>query len=271
MINLQVNKQAFTANVSRTIDPVVLAGIQKSLQEKADRHCNNDSIECKFIAAAAQSKIDVERYILMNEYAQTLTKLGVEYGNNFKKFLEKHNDIIEFKPNAPYNAPAIRVKGYTFKREDFLEQTFNQADKVYIDTCALMEVSIETFFEVANPILKKCKKKIAISAAVVSELRKNARILDPEKQNKAEKALKVIYSDKNETEISSDLDDNESFADSELQIIFMKNRTRYKMLLITRDSSLACDILRLNKNKSVHGKRCMAYWIDNRGDISKFT
>jgi translation initiation factor IF-2 len=208
----------------------------------------SSSMKCKFIAAAEQSKIDSDGYILINEFAQTLKKLDVNWDkfSNFKNFLEFHESIIEFKPDTPYYALAIRVKNESAKTKlekqensqleiqtiensciedkskqkkpvsftanvskdvdpaileriqksqrekalreqsktlsiktnhiknksitekseqvNSLEQILKEADKIYMDTCVLMETPVEEFFEKANPILRTKKKEILHTA-----------------------------------------------------------------------------------------------------------
>jgi predicted nucleic acid-binding protein len=258
----------------------------------------SNSIKDIFIEAAKQSKIDADGYILINEFAQTLKKLGVNWDefSNFKKFLESHKSIIEFKPDTLYYAPAIKVKdelatqklvkqeksqsethsikinniknkSITEKSEqvDSLEQIIKSTDKIYMDTCVLMETPVEEFFEKANPILRAQKKEIIISTKVYKELRENARNpdhKDPEKQNRAKKGLNVLSSSENEIRIDGENDDGKRIADNIFLAIFSIHRNEHKMLLITCDFCLAEDILNLNKSKSVRGKKCMVYWID---------
>jgi hypothetical protein len=239
----------------------------------------NNNIKDKFIAAAKQSKINPEGYILMSEFAQTLRKHGAKWDGSFENFLKIHSDYIEFKPNTQRGSEAIKVKiilentsidlpKISGKSEQSnLEQILKNADKIYMDTCVLMETPVEEFFEKANSILKTEKKEIIISTKVDKELRKNAKNSDqkdPEKQNRAKKALNVLSSPENEVRMDGEDDDGKRIADQIFQTIFVKYRNEYKMLLITCDSKSAKDILNLNDSESVSGKKCMVYWIDRR-------
>jgi len=235
---------------------------------------NNNNINDKFIKAATQSKTDSEGYILMNEFAKTLKDLGIEWNKNsgFKKFLENYNDIIEFKPNTNHGAPAIRIKPKAPKKDVFSEQKIKEADKIYIDTCSLMEKPIEKFFENINPILKEYNKKIIVLYNVELELKKIAKSgkYEPEKQKKAEIALEVLNPYANEIDISIEENDNKKTADQVFEIIFARHRNEYKILLITEDFNLSNEILNRNKDKAVRGKKCEVCRINDNGYLREF-
>jgi len=226
----------------------------------------NDNIYDKFIKAAEQSKPDSDGYILMNEFAIKCKSLGVEWNGKFKYFLENYKDIIEFKSDTTFNAPAIRIKPKTPEKTNFLEQKIEEADKIYIDTCSLMETPIEKFFEKANPILKKYNKKIIVLSVVIRELKKitNSEKYELEKRIKAKAALKEL-NPINEIEQSNEEDDNEIKADHAFKIIFERYRKNNKMLLITQDSPLSNEILNTNKSRAVPGKKCVVCRIDDEG------
>jgi len=249
----------------------------------------NNNIYDKFIQAAKQSKIDSEGYILMSEFSPTCRGLGIEWDrdNGFKKFLENYKDFIEFKPNVPFNKAAVRIKPKTSEKPkpefleqklkepynnpqtpekfNFLEQKIKEADKIYIDTCSLMETPIEKFFEKANPILKKYNKKMIVLSVVVMELKKivNSEKYELEKRIKAKNALKEL-NPINEIEFSNEEYDYEK-ADPVFKIIFEINRIKYKMLLITQDSPLSNEILYAGKSKSAPGEKCVVCRINDDG------
>jgi hypothetical protein len=229
----------------------------------------NNNINGKFIKAATQSKTDTDGYILMNEYALTLKSLGVEWDRDkgFKRFLENHKDVIEFKPDTSFNAPAIRIIMKTFEKDDFTEQKLKEADKIYLDTCALIETPIEKFFEKINPILKKYDKKIIVLLTVETELKKIAKSgkYELEKQAKAKNALDLLFPEMNEIEMSGEECDNGKIADQIFKIIFEKHRDKNKMLLISQDSKLSNEILNMNNSEAVRGKKCVVCRINDDG------
>jgi len=230
----------------------------------------SDDIYDKLVKAAEpeHSKIDQDGYILMNEFAQTCKSLGIGWDRDagFKKFLENHNNIIEFKPNTPFNAPAIRIIPKISEKTIFLEQKLKDVDKIYIDTCSLMETPIEKFFEKANPILKKYNKKIIVLSVVIRELKKitNSEKYELEKRIKAKAALKEL-NPINEIELSNEEDDNEIKADHAFKIIFERYRKNNKMLLITQDSPLSNEILNTNNSRAVPGKKCVVCRVNDEG------
>ncbi|MDR2582231.1 MAG: hypothetical protein LBC75_01980 [Fibromonadaceae bacterium] len=226
----------------------------------------NDNIYDKFIKAAEQNKPDSDGYILMNEFAIKCKSLGVEWNGKFKYFLENYKDIIEFKSDTTFNAPAIRIKPNTSEKTNFLDQKIKEADKIYIDTCSLMETPIEKFFEKANPILKKYNKKIIVLSVVIRELKKitDSEKYELEKRIKAKNALKEL-NPINEIELSNEEDSNEELADQVFMIYFQKYRREYKMLLISQDSPLSNEILRMNNNKAVRGEKCVVCRINGEG------
>jgi len=251
----------------------------------------NDDIRNKFIEAAKQSKRDDEGYILMNEFSLTLKDMNVKWEGGFKNFLKNYSDIIEFKPDTPTHAQAIRVKGVLGSNSidspkksteinkpieagkptevDILEKVLNDADKIYMDTCALMENPWEKFFEKANPILKKHNKKVIILTAVVAELRRNAENSDSEMQSKVENALKVLIA-KDEITVIGEEGDDERIADQAFKVTFEKYRHRHKMLLISQDHNLSKEILNLNNSEALRGKKCMVCKIDDEGYLKHF-
>jgi len=232
----------------------------------------NNNIYDKFIKAAEQSKTDSDGYILMNEFAIKCKSLGIEWNGKFKYFLENYKDIVEFKPDTLHNAPAIRIKPKTSEKTELLEQKIKEADKIYIDTCSLMETPIEKFFEKVNPILKKCNKRIIVLSVVVRELKKivDSDKYELEKRIKAKTALKEL-NPINEIEQRNEEYDNEEKADHVFKIIFERDRIKYKMLLITQDSPLSNEILDASKSKSAPGEKCIVCRIDNEGYLCDVT
>jgi len=142
-----------------------------------------------------------------------------------------------------------------------------KADKIYIDTCSLMETPFEKFFEKANPILRNYNKKLIVPSVVVNELRKIADSKDPEKQGKAKTAINVLDTIMSEIELSNEEDDNEKIADQVFKIIFERYRNKCKMLLITQDLVLSDEILSINNSQAVHGEKCVVYRINDDGEL----
>ena len=248
----------FTADTSKVIDPAVLARIQKSKQEKAAMRMsyrrNGFGTTLKDISSANTPTHAIKHCIKCNEEleidAQFCSECGIEQ---------------TIKSNIIPKISETSEKSY------FLEQKLSEADKIYIDTCSLMETPIEKFFEKVNPILKKYNKKIIVILAVELELKKLATSKDEEKQIKAKKVLdNVLYPTINEIKITSSGINDEGMADSAFKSIFEGHRPDNKMLLISQDFDLSKEILEMNNSKAVFGKKCEVCKIDKDGYLKPF-
>jgi hypothetical protein len=242
---------AFTRDVSKVVDPAILARIQKSKHEKAAMQ-NTQRIGNK---------------------PSSVTK----YSGNLRvqpRQIENLRKTCCLKCKEELNNEAVYCSECGVKQSQaFLEQKLNEADKIYIDTCSLMETPIEKFFEKANPILRKCDKEIIISIAVKLELKRIAidEKYDSKQKNKAINALDVtLHSDKNEIKIKNEEGDDERTADQVFKYHFEKYRNKYKMLLISQDSKLSKEILSMNNSEAVHGEKCAVCRINDEGELCEF-
>ncbi|MDR2581786.1 MAG: hypothetical protein LBC85_12455 [Fibromonadaceae bacterium] len=285
-------KVAFTANVSRVVDPAVIARIQKSIQEKANMrsgqrggykggknqqgksgkkptsatgYSGHSHAQPRQIEKKAQAGIQIRRPGFGTTLQDVLSANTLDYQRILARHCLNCNEELN---NKDVFCSECGVK----QSQAFLEQKLKEADKIYIDTCALMEPSIVIFFEKANPILRECKKEIIISVAVELELKKIAKSgkYDLEQENKAKNALDIIHSDKNEITIINEEDDKEIIPDQVFKYVFEKERHKHKMLLISQDSKLSKEIININNSEAVRGKKCVVCGINDEGDLYEF-
>lgn len=145
------------------------------------------------------------------------------------------------------------------------------ADRIYIDTSALMEPMTQRFIRFIRPFLLKEGKKIIVKRAVYTEL---ARHLKSPYKHKVECALKAIEllalnSDLFQVE-SSPLTDEEisdAFADPELLAELTIHKNCNRQLLIVNDKNLSCDAYKLNKQESCKGCKVFVCYINNLGEL----
>ena len=160
-------------------------------------------------------------------------------------------------------------------RDDTLE-SYVKDYKIFVDTCALMETPFAVFFSRVKPMLDKHSKKLFITTAVRNELQKHAN--QKEDIRRADDAKRAINFLNPLMEKYFDIRgfEDENFADSVFLYVFLKFIFSNNLLLITRDSDLAQDILSLKKFikevKSVkHKKKIDLKWLADDGDLKVFT
>ena len=132
--------------------------------------------------------------------------------------------------------------------------------KVFIDTCSLLSVNAEKFWEHVIPILRAERVDIIIPYRVYQEVDKFASDPelcrrkspnDPELNRLAIVAKNKIIQLHNEGLVRVLGDKNDNFADNVFQTVFTQYRMKYNMFLITQDKNLADDILRIAQSKAV--------------------
>ncbi len=166
---------------------------------------------------------------------------------------------------------------------EFLERCVRDYDKIFIDTCSLLEENMYDFFQNITPILERERKAIIIPLAVCKELERFANSpADCRKEhpnnsnlnNLAIHACKAINALKraNLVEIFADPDDKK-FADNVFLYVFMKIRLKYSVLFITQDGGLANDAMNVFKDSSsVKGvKKFIVCKIGKDGFLKKFS
>lgn len=161
---------------------------------------------------------------------------------------------------------------------EFLEQCVRDC-KIFIDTSSLLSDGAEKFFQNIVPILQREGKAIILPKSVALEMMKLANNPDycrqkypdnPDLNKQAIRACNNVNRLKqaNLIEIYGDPDDGE-FADNVFLHVLTKKRMQYDMLLITQDSGLASEALRIGKdNRAVRGvKKIIVKRIDKDGSL----
>ena len=121
---------------------------------------------------------------------------------------------------------------------DILEKCVSEY-KIFIETSSILDINASKFWMNMIPLLEKYRNKIIIPIAVVEEL---------EKKDKLNSHLKSVVPEKL-TDIKGEK--NNFSIDKIFEEVFLMYRSKYKILLITQDSSLAKKITDLNKNKFI--------------------
>ena len=135
--------------------------------------------------------------------------------------------------------------------------------KIFIDTCSLLDIYADKFWQNILPLLQRERKSIIIPYRVYEEVDKYAS--DPQLcvqkkpsgqdlNSRALKAKKAIVTLQNAGIVEIFGNKNDNFADNVFQTVFTQFRLKYNLLLITQDNDLAIDILNISKSKSVNSK-----------------
>lgn len=141
--------------------------------------------------------------------------------------------------------------------------------RVFVDTCSLMEATSADFmWNYLVPTLRGYGvPPLIVAKAVVDELNRLATQRSDSKARYAQTAKKIVQGLIDEGNAKVIGEDNDTFPDNLFQDVFTRYRLKYRLILITQDSSLAKDILSLNNSNSVnriHG--IDAFRIGDRGD-----
>lgn len=137
---------------------------------------------------------------------------------------------------------------------------------IYFDTTAVLSGGFEGFIQRCSAPFDNRGKKIYIPFAVIKEL--SDKIKDPQDEfnYRAKKALEVIskYKDMNLLEITGSNTENDS-SKQQLVRIAVKYRSNKELVFVTRNSTLAKDLILQNNIKSYKGNRICVFDLDDRG------
>ena len=155
--------------------------------------------------------------------------------------------IINNTNNNPANKEASENK-----RMKRLEFYVKHDYRIFIDTCALLDPAFPAFMERVTPLLTKYDNKIIVPIEVNKEL---INLYD-KKPELRERVLYVLDTIKrNEDNVFRIMgDENDPFPDNLFHVLCSRFRTKYNLLFITQDRSLAADLLNMNMVESVKAK-----------------
>ena len=156
---------------------------------------------------------------------------------------------------------------------DYISAMVNSNEAIYIDTASLMDENLEQFISNAEGVLQSRQRKIIVPRAVCLELTRHLGSQNPEKKEKAVRALALLSDHADIFEIrNQDIREAEAlkaFADSELLAELTLNRTACGQLLITNDRRLSEDAYKLNEQASCRGHKVMVCFINRFGELRK--
>lgn len=152
-----------------------------------------------------------------------------------------------------------------------LKQEILENDLILIDTCSVMNTkALEEFVDNLEMFLMENRKKIIVPDAVWGELLKHIDTSCAEKQEKALQATTIISLHRHIFQVDimkGHTGQNKyCFADKELLLSIIKNKNRFRQLLISSDKDLIDDTLKINDQKSYLGKTISTYYFDQFGN-----
>lgn len=211
----------------------------------------------------------------------TLNKIAEDLGISPVRLLK----LIEVKgvfitdPNALLTDNQMgKIKNIILQSEDEFTQEkralaalkhYAENYKIFIDTCSLLDDSVDIFLENMVPELKKANNKFIIPFRVIEELQKHEKnTKDKELVIKAKAALVSVEKLMQQKLIDIRGEKSDNFADNVFSVVFTKFRLSHKLLLITQDRNLGRDILALNDTKSAKAYDVLVKRINKHGFLS---
>lgn len=157
------------------------------------------------------------------------------------------------------------------KRINSLLQNLLQKDdvRIFIDTCSMINDGFDDLLDSLIPILDVNHKKLVIPNSCIKEIiKKKKHKENPTLSKKAESALDSLEIIRQFIDVRGNVNDG-AFADSVFLCVFTQFRLKYNLILITEDKNLKADVLGLNNNKSVLGKRVYVFNIKEALSMNK--
>lgn len=152
------------------------------------------------------------------------------------------------------------------------ENTFNDYDKIIIDTSAAMHYwALDKFISDSESSLLCAKKKVFVPKVVWMELVRAYNSRNKEKVERAENAISLLSSHRNIFEI-----EDEQFFQDEMDLCFadqvllsnlILDKTDLKILFITNDRMLSRDANEINHQASCRGHKIDTCYISNSGEL----
>ncbi len=152
-----------------------------------------------------------------------------------------------------------------------LAKLLNNFDKVFMDTCSLMEDSFPTFVDCLVKSYEYWKNglKVTVLGECVEELKKHSKSKDGDQLVEAKRALKILKDSKRHCkgiEITKPTH-KDGFADRAIFAKASDLRIAEKILVITQDKKLTNDIRGLNDLESQKGRNIHVYRVSKNGEL----
>lgn len=121
--------------------------------------------------------------------------------------------------------------------------------KIFVDTCAFMNLKAEEFFKQLTPKLNE--NKLLVHESVINQLKWLKKDDDLETRKSASKGEKLfIRLYKKQLAKNFKTAKNDRITDNNFDFIFTQYRVQYKLCLITLDNGLSTEIIKLNSSES---------------------
>jgi len=177
----------------------------------------------KTIESAAQKATDTFQF-MMQEYKQEVKSQSVL--SDLTEYLQDDSQMLRQKGEQKLLS---NVKRYT----------------ILVDTCTILNEHFAQLMQNMLPILKENRKQILILASVVNELRKLGT-RNIEMRENVRNACSQLVALQRQGVLRVITGDDLSFGDQAIYNFVTKNRVEKAMLLLTLDTNLSEDLLKLN-------------------------
>ncbi|WP_077619726.1 protein kinase domain-containing protein [Bacillus sinesaloumensis] len=143
--------------------------------------------------------------------------------------------------------------------------------KLFVDTSTWMTPHASGFMEKKlTTVLQASSKQIIVPLRIIQEVNKMMDHDDREKRHRGKAAGKLLQTYLNQGLASVFGDKSDPFADQTFLYVFQQFRVKYNLALITQDRGLAHDILNLNNQQAVQGKRIYAFRVNEAGNLEEW-
>lgn len=152
--------------------------------------------------------------------------------------------------------------------DDYLDKMV-KANDIIIETSALLEESAPEFLDNIAPHLKAASRVINIPSSVLSELM-NHKAKESSMAQRADEVIRKITNMSRNGMAAIRGEMTEKFDANQCVQIAVQYITETNILIITQKNELSNDLLKLNKLRSVNGKRLSVGRINRYGYLNRF-
>lgn len=151
-----------------------------------------------------------------------------------------------------------------------MEKQIQSNELIWIDTSTIMDIeNFKLFITKIRPLLLKKKKMIIIPISVKNELLKHKNSDNQKKKNLAIRGLELINQYKDIFQYDQTINNlaNDNFADKNILLLIINNKTEASQLLISNDKGLTSDAYKFNDTKSYNGRKINVCYINRNGNL----